>query len=455
MAVEPFHNPVLDGALQRMRQHNTAEGPARRGRAARTGPRGKKLAAKRDNNSKAGSSFDINTASKSQIKEIEVERRKIRAAAIKQVKKLAAIHDPSGANDGASTIETASEGRPKSSQADKLVEQVDGQANLPRVTPPRNVPDNMVNPERMRMINQGPQGGNGVREHQSQSTTGERKHEASIPQQAFPKPIIPDGISLPDGEENFSTPAARKEFWLKQSEGKAERRAARDVKRKAYRNVKQEWKRPKEIERRHKKLLEAVVEEETRRIASQISLYQRKEAMDVCAAMGFTLDNTEGAESIMPKVKGGKRRDPEDRKSQHTLQRAIDAAQIKKEKLVRQKAIRFCQSNEIQPFPELLTPQKPVKMKGRVVKEDGTLQTDKEARAKMKWEQTEKKQASKALRKYAKRVAEEERRRHWQMAGEIPKRSGAAVGRAKHLAKHVDQDVKMKDGSAQNESGSI
>lgn len=77
-----------------------------------------------------------------------------------------------------------------------------------------------------------------------------------------PKPLIPSGIAVPEGEENWVAlwdlsddelehrvikerkrkAAQRKALREKQKEGKAERRAARDERRRVYRMRKMEWK---------------------------------------------------------------------------------------------------------------------------------------------------------------------------------------------------------------------
>lgn len=77
-----------------------------------------------------------------------------------------------------------------------------------------------------------------------------------------PKPLIPPGVTIPEGEENWLVlwdlsddelerrvikekkrkAAERKALREKQKEGKAERRAARDERRRVYREKKSEWK---------------------------------------------------------------------------------------------------------------------------------------------------------------------------------------------------------------------
>lgn len=82
------------------------------------------------------------------------------------------------------------------------------------------------------------------------------------PRPVPPKPVIPEEIALPAGEENWLAlwdlpdedierrllrekrrkAGERKALRLKQQSGKAERRAARDEKRRVYRDIKLEWK---------------------------------------------------------------------------------------------------------------------------------------------------------------------------------------------------------------------
>lgn len=99
------------------------------------------------------------------------------------------------------------------------------------------------------------------------SKTQQKKLAALEPRPPPPKPIIPDGISLPEGEEDWLAlwdlpdeqlerrvirgkrrkAAERKALRTKQQSGKVERRAARDEKRKVYRELKMTWKTIKGI----------------------------------------------------------------------------------------------------------------------------------------------------------------------------------------------------------------
>lgn len=94
------------------------------------------------------------------------------------------------------------------------------------------------------------------------SKTQQKKRAALEPRPPPPKPTMPDGISVPDGETNWLAlwdlpddqlerrvirekkrkAAERKALRTKQKSGKVERRAARDEKRKVYRELKLTWK---------------------------------------------------------------------------------------------------------------------------------------------------------------------------------------------------------------------
>lgn len=338
-----------------------------------------------------------------------------------------------------------------------------------------------------------------------------------------PKPIIPEGIKLPDGEEDWLSlwdlsddelerrvvrekkrkAAERKALREKQKEGKAERRAARDERRKVYREKKLEWKAIKgllicssiilsvliltEEEKVQKRNLLRVEQEEAKRIAIEVNLVERARAMEVCADLGFTLENVEGVDDIKPKALGmrgqevdfdlleigdrpselkirdekyaaqlkskpqGNRIDlskaPDESKTKlvisngeavtgspdndfisfdfggekieggefeelkynhklrRKLHRAIEAAQIKKELLVRAKAKDHCKANAIEIPPELAVEYTPVKLTGRRTLEDGTIETEKQERIRKRLELAEYNKAAKVLRAQAKAEA--------------------------------------------------
>ena len=94
------------------------------------------------------------------------------------------------------------------------------------------------------------------------SKTQQKRSTISEPRPPPQRPILPEGISPPQGEENWialwdlpdyelerrvlrakkKAAAARKALRVKQQSGKVERRAARDEKRKVYRDLKLTWK---------------------------------------------------------------------------------------------------------------------------------------------------------------------------------------------------------------------
>ena len=96
----------------------------------------------------------------------------------------------------------------------------------------------------------------------SMSKTQQKKLAALAPRPPPPKPVIPENVLIPDGEEDWlalwdlsdyqlerrvlrekkSKAAERKALRLKQQSGKFERREARDEKRKVYRDIKLTWK---------------------------------------------------------------------------------------------------------------------------------------------------------------------------------------------------------------------
>jgi len=231
-----------------------------------------------------------------------------------------------------------------------------------------------------------------------------------------------------------------------------------------------------------------VEQEEAKRIEIEVNLAERRRAMEVCAELGFTLDNVEGVADIKPKALGMKGQEVDfgifeigDRPSQlrikdekralelkdgkakgnrvdlskvadesktkiltsdgstpaglegdfvsldfggamdgqqfealnynhklrRKLHRAIEAAQIQKELLVRAKAKEHCESKGIEVPPELAAEYKPIKLAGRRILEDGTLETEKQERVRKRLELAEYNKAAKVLRQQAKAEATE------------------------------------------------
>ena len=118
--------------------------------------------------------------------------------------------------------------------------------------------ESVINPERRAQIDIGQHVQSGTKMSKSQ----QRKLAKFEPRPPPPKPVIPEGVQIPDNEENWldlwdlpdveverrvlrarkRKAAARKALRVKQQNGKVERRAARDEKRKVYRDLKNTWK---------------------------------------------------------------------------------------------------------------------------------------------------------------------------------------------------------------------
>ncbi|KAL9123078.1 MAG: hypothetical protein Q9187_000355 [Circinaria calcarea] len=470
-------------------------------------------------------------AERNRLRDIDGERRKIWTEALKQAQRLAAVHDPSGAMFNVGPVITQEDGTVisletiKRRQEREAMEQAKKDANLGtvrgtydvkaefQVTENRDKTENGkvtgaavngINPARLSQID-------AVKPRvalRGMSKTQQKRIAAMEPRPPPQKPIIPDGISLPEGEEDWLAlwdlpdeqlerrvirakrrkAAERKALRAKQQCGKIERRAARDEKRKVYRELKLTWKTIKEEETRHKTKVRSVEEEEAKRIAVEINRFDRKAALDQCAQFGFTLENTPGVNEIKPKAlgmkgvdvdfealelgeslndvkpKGSKKRvdlstipeqagtqlvpsAPKDgrdsgeyikldvgegqdyealnfnHKLRRKLRRAIESAEIRKEVLVRERVIDLCKERGIEPPPEISTPAKPVHLKGHRVLENGTLETEKRERVRMRMELAEYNQAARVLRKQAKQIAMEAGLRVYaEMTGRIPPR---------------------------------
>jgi hypothetical protein len=92
-------------------------------------------------------------------------------------------------------------------------------------------------------------------------------------------------------------------------------------------------------------------------------------------------------------------------KLRRKLHRAIEAAQIQKELLVRARAKEHCESNGMEVPTELAVEYKPIKLSGRRILEDGTLETEKQERVRKRLELAEYNKAAKVLRQQAKAEA--------------------------------------------------
>jgi len=445
--------------------------------------------------------------------------------------RLAAVYDPSGALFNVKPVTTLEDGRVVTLEAierqkEKIAEKA--RQNEMKDQGEQVMPENhldgadRLNPERMKMLIESkmaqkpgaPQG---------MSKTQMKKQEMLAPRPPLPKPTIPEGIDLPsDEEENWldlwSLPdeelekrvlkekrkkaRERKDLRVRQKTGKAERRAARDEKRRVYREIKQSWKIIREEERRRRAHLQAMEDEENKALAVEVTNMNRKQAMEVCAELGFTLETVEGVGEIVPKALGMKgvdvdfdklevvgdgpsslkvkveeRRDRPrsnrvdlgaiadekytekvyagfgadqdgsmnanfvelgsgiqgqdhqelryNHKLRRKLRRAIESAQIRKELLVREAAIKHCEEKGIEVPAILRTAAKPQSVRGARTMPDGTLETAKQERVRSRVELAEFNKMAKILRRQAKEMAVEAGVRiYLELTGRIPKREG-------------------------------
>jgi hypothetical protein len=482
--------------------------------------------------------------------------------------RLAAVHDPTGTKFNVKPVTTLEDGRvvtlesierKKEREALKQaeLEGADGATaiNAPLLDPRSaankatalasigsSVTDRL-NPERMAILIESkmPQ----IRPP-GLSKTQQKKMEQYSPRPPPPKPTIPEGVEIPEHEpENWielwdlsdeelerrvmrakkRAARERKELRIKQKSGKAERRAARDEKRRVYRDIKQSWKVVREQERTRRKFLLSMEDEERKKLATQVTNKNRRDAMKTCEELGFTLHNVEGVTEIQPRALGmkgmevdfsklefvgdtesglrvaskkekreekpkGNRVDlgaiaPEsitqtvygpynisgnpgsldqnfvefgdeggheyqqlnyNHRLRRKLRRAMEAAQVKKELIVRDAAIEHCEQNNIEVPTVLRTPAKPENIRGQRIMPDGTLETAKQERVRSRVELTEFNRNAKILRAQAKEKAIEAGIRiYLELMGRIPRREGlqdeAAVKAATRMIKENGEEV--------------
>ncbi|KAI4170119.1 MAG: hypothetical protein LQ346_008897, partial [Caloplaca aetnensis] len=443
-------------------------------------------------------------AERNRMRDINAERRKIHDTAIRQIQHLAATHDPSGAIFNVGPVVLQNDGTVVSAEVlRKRQERAAATAASGAITSIGHAPVDQNKEESTVAQN---------RESHSQPklkmpTKGQQKKKAALRSYSPPpKPQIPEGITVPDGEENWlelwdlpddeierrvlrakrRKATERKALRVKQQSGKTERREARDEKRKVYRDIKLIWKSIKEEQVRERTKLKAAEDEESKKIAVEINTVERKVALELCESLGFTVDNTSGTADITPRALGmrGKEVDfnaipivnprgdlkPKKRKrvdlggaSDHArenlvpvkhdpkpaddadfikldigegqdheamnynhklrrkLRRALDAAQVQKEMLVRQRAVEHFNSEGKDPPAELTTNTKPINVRGMRILENGAMETAKQERVRARVELAEFNLASRVLRKQAKQCAiEAGLRKHAALTGRLP-----------------------------------
>ncbi|KAI9812653.1 MAG: hypothetical protein M1832_000373 [Thelocarpon impressellum] len=149
-------------------------------------------------------------------------------------------------------------------------------------------------------------------------------------------------------------------------------------------------------EKELKRTFRRIEREESKRLAVEINTHERKAALECCALLGFTLENTAGVDDINPAAADS-----------DASRSAVERALINKELLVREKALAYCRAHDFNTPPALLTPHERVDINGRRVLMDGTLETDEEAQTRLRLDLAEYNQMGKELRRQARRVAME------------------------------------------------
>ena len=222
-------------------------------------------------------------AERNRLREIEGERRKIWQEAVQQAQRLAAVHDRSGVMFNVGPVVTQVDGTVISQDTlrrrqEKTLERVaaehtrDCGYNKSAPTIP-DIGDTEVsasvsakpaafsigiNTDRLAhmeaAVSQPPPS--------RLSKTQQKKRAALESRPPPPKPVLPQAVSVPEGETNWlelwdlpddqlekrvhrakkRKAAERKALRVKQKSGKAERRIARDEKRRVYRDIKLTWK---------------------------------------------------------------------------------------------------------------------------------------------------------------------------------------------------------------------
>ena len=147
------------------------------------------------------------------------------------------------------------------------------------------------------------------------------------------------------------------------------------------------------------------------------------------------LENSEEQEEFI-KLDVGEGQEHKSRQYNHKvrrkLRRAINNAQVRKELLVRQRALNYYAEKSKDPPAVLLTPPKPLNVRGRRILENGSLETAKQERVRKRMELSEYNKAARVLRQQAKQVAVEAGlRKHAELTGRLPSRGPLVNGEEK------------------------
>ena len=141
-------------------------------------------------------------------------------------------------------------------------------------------------------------------------------------------------------------------------------------------------------------------------------------------------------------------------RTRRKLRRAMEAAQIRKELLVRDHVRKYCAEKGIEPPSQLSTIAHPIHKRGQRIQENGSFETAKAERVRARLELTEFNKAARVLRKQAKEIALEAGLRVYaEMTGMIPPRGNAGneqlvsqYGVGWHVPKEADPKDFLRPG---------
>ena len=225
-------------------------------------------------------------AERNRLRDIEGERRRIWQEAVRQVQRLAAIHDPSGASFNVGPVVKLEDGtvisvetlrrREQRAQEKATAERLKTENTIDEAPAVHSAGKDIDQPSATAIpdsshssTSEVKSGGltridtaNSPKSGKVLSKKQQKKRSCLEPRPPPQKPTIPENIQIPDGEENWLAlwdlpddqlerrvlrekkrkAAERKALRVKQKSGKAERREARDEKRRVYREIKLTWK---------------------------------------------------------------------------------------------------------------------------------------------------------------------------------------------------------------------
>ncbi|CAG8958171.1 hypothetical protein HYFRA_00000523 [Hymenoscyphus fraxineus] len=144
----------------------------------------------------------VKNKERNKLRDIDNERHKIRMEAVRQAERLAAIHDPSGKMFNVGQVIVLEDGRVKNKEIWERAEET-RKAKEAGIELPAPNPAEGINPERMPLIKGGIPVANPAAPAKKLSNKQRARLAASLPKPVPPRPILPPGITIPMGEEDF------------------------------------------------------------------------------------------------------------------------------------------------------------------------------------------------------------------------------------------------------------